>query len=118
MIPILSRTDLPDSARAKVARRPIDRRDRSEFIKAAGGNWVALDETRPLAFFAGVWLPLDVEHPVRLRTTGKNAEVGKVHPKMPVILTKPDELEHWLTAPATEPLQLERPLADSALIQI
>jgi putative SOS response-associated peptidase YedK len=34
---------------------------------------------------------------------------------MPVILTRPDEVETWLTAPADEALKLQRPLADGAL---
>jgi putative SOS response-associated peptidase YedK len=30
----------------------------SEFSKAHGGNvWFAFDEARPLAFFAGLWVP-------------------------------------------------------------
>jgi putative SOS response-associated peptidase YedK len=34
-------------------------------------------------------------------TTDANAEVGAIHPKaMPVILTTPVEIEHWMTAPA------------------
>jgi hypothetical protein len=36
-----------------------------------------------------------------------------IHPKaMPVILTKPDEVETWMTAPADEALKLQRPLPD------
>jgi len=34
---------------------------------------------------------------------------------MPVILTKRDEIELWLTAPAKEALALQRPLPDDAL---
>jgi putative SOS response-associated peptidase YedK len=38
------------------------------------------------------------------------------HPKaMPVILTTPDEVETWMTAPPDEALKLRRPLADGAL---
>jgi putative SOS response-associated peptidase YedK len=49
-------------------------------------------------------------------TTDPNAEVGAVHPKaMPVILRTPDEVEIWLTRPADEALNLQRPLPDRSL---
>jgi putative SOS response-associated peptidase YedK len=45
-----------------------------------------------------------------------NAEVGAIHPEaMPVILTTPDEVESWMTAPPDEALKLQRPLPDGAL---
>jgi putative SOS response-associated peptidase YedK len=34
---------------------------------------------------------------------------------MPVILTTPDEVETWMTAPPDEALKLQRPLPDRAL---
>ena len=34
---------------------------------------------------------------------------------MPVILTKPDEIEMWMSAPVPEALKLQRPLPDDAL---
>ncbi len=100
----------------------------SEFSKAAGGDvWFALDETRPLAVFAGIWVPQwtsvrkvkegeTTNDLFSFLTTEPNAEVGAVHPKaMPVILTKPDEIEQWLTAPVDDALKLHRPLPDGAL---
>ena len=62
--------------------------------------WFAFDETRPLAFFAGIWATWTSvrkvkEGPVRAElfgflTSAPNAEVGAIHPKaMPVILTEP-----------------------------
>ena len=42
--------------------------------------------------------------------------VAPIHPKaMPVILTRLDEVETWMTAPADEALKLPRPLSDGAL---
>lgn len=49
-------------------------------------------------------------------TTVPNAEVAAVHPKaMPVILTRPDEWEAWLTADWVNAGRLQRPLQDGAL---
>jgi putative SOS response-associated peptidase YedK len=49
-------------------------------------------------------------------TTEPNAIVRPIHAKaMPVILTKGEEIETWLSAPAAEALKLQRPLPDDAL---
>jgi putative SOS response-associated peptidase YedK len=99
----------------------------SEFNKAEGGGiWFALDETRPLACFAGIWTNWTSVRKVKegettndlfaFLTTEPNAEVGTDHPQaMPVILTTPDEVEAWMTAPPDEALKLQRPLPDGAL---
>jgi putative SOS response-associated peptidase YedK len=96
----------------------------SEFNKAEGGDiWIASDESRPLAFFAGIQTPWTSVRKVKegettnelfgFLTTDPNAEVGAVHPKdMPVILRTADEIEAWLTQPAEEALKLQRPLLD------
>ncbi|MET4702084.1 putative SOS response-associated peptidase YedK [Constrictibacter sp. MBR-5] len=91
--------------------------------------WFALDESRPLAFFAGVWTNWTstrkvAEGPVigdlfGLLTTGANRELGAIHPKaMPVILTEPHEWEAWLSAPSAEACTLQRPLPDGALSMV
>lgn len=99
----------------------------SEFNKDAGGNvWFALDDERPLAFFAGIWTNWTSVRKVKegettndlfgFLTTEPNDVVAPIHAKaMPVILTEPDEIEEWLTAPTEEALKLQRPLPDGTL---
>lgn len=49
-------------------------------------------------------------------TTEPNDVVGSIHMKaMPVILTTPDEVETWLTAPWAEASKLQRPLPNGVL---
>jgi putative SOS response-associated peptidase YedK len=90
--------------------------------------WFALDETRPLAFFAGIWTPKwtsvrklkEGETTVDLfafLTTEPNALVGTYHPRaMPAIVTTREEIDTWMTAPTKEALTLQRPLSDDALV--
>src|SRR5256714_4256539 len=99
----------------------------SKFNKSEGGDiWFALDETRPLACFAGIWTNWTSVRKVKegettndlyaFLTTDANAEVGAIHPKaMPVILTTPEEVETWMTAPPEQALKLQRPLPDGSL---
>ena len=88
--------------------------------------WFAFDETRPLAFFAGLWTRWTSVRKVKegettndifaILTTEPNKEVGAIHPKaMPVILTTLQEIDLWMTGPAEDALRLQRPLADGAL---
>ena len=104
----------------------------SENEKAADGShppvWFALTEDRPLTCFAGIlvegWQSVrkvkdgeTTDDLYAFLTTEPNAEVGAVHPKaMPVILTKPEEWATWLSAPWPEANDLQRPLADDALV--
>lgn len=99
----------------------------SEFNQAAGGDiWFALDQGRPLAFFAGLWTRWTSVRKVRegettndlfgFLTTEPNAEVGAVHPKaMPVILTTAEEVDRWMNALIPDALKLQRPLPDGTL---
>lgn len=89
--------------------------------------WFALDESRPMAFFAGVrtdWRGVrkisEGEVSVELfgfLTTEANATVAAFHDKaMPVILTKPEDWSLWLSdAPWDEVAHLQRPLPDNAV---
>jgi putative SOS response-associated peptidase YedK len=99
----------------------------SEFNKAEGGDiWFALDESRPLACFAGIWTNWTSVRKVKegestndlyaFLTTAAERR-GRRHPPkaMPVILTTPDEIENWMIAPADDALKLQRPLPDGML---
>jgi putative SOS response-associated peptidase YedK len=88
--------------------------------------WFAFDETRPLAFFAGIWTRWTSVRKVKegettndifaFLTTEPNKEVEAIHKKaMPVILTTHEEIDLWMNAPAGEALKLQKPLADNAL---
>jgi len=75
--------------------------------------WFAFDETRPLAFFAGIWTRWTSVRKVKggettndifaFLTTEPNKEVGAIHLNaMPVILTTREEIDLWMDAPAEE----------------
>lgn len=85
------------------------------------------DDAEPLSFFAGIWVPhwtsvrklKDGEVTTDLfgfLTTEPTEPVKSVHPKaMPVILTEPQEIEAWMTAPWDIARQLQRSLPEGAL---
>jgi putative SOS response-associated peptidase YedK len=90
-------------------------------VKPATSNSFALkgDDPRPLFAFAGIWRrhrgPVKKDGPVveldvyAFMTTTPNALVATVnHERMPVLLTRPEEFETWMRAPAQEAMSLAR----------
>jgi putative SOS response-associated peptidase YedK len=87
-------------------------------------TWFALDETRPLFAFAGVWRPWRGERKnsagehrlFAFLTCAANDVVRPVHAKaMPVVLTTPAACDAWLTGTMEEAIALQRPLPPAEL---
>lgn len=91
-------------------------------------TWFALDDTRPLFFFADIWRSwhgirgtkansVNDDHLVfAFLTTAPNAEVGEVHEKgMPVLLLTEQDREIWMCGEIEEALKLQRPASDGTL---
>ena len=91
-------------------------------------TWFALNDTRPLFFFAGIWRRwkgirgsrpnhLEGNHMLfSFLTTEPNAEVGQVHDKaMPVLLLTESERELWMRGEIEDALALQRPAEDGTL---
>jgi len=102
--------------------------------KTEGGRtpnaWFAIDESQPLAYFAGVWVAawpsvrkvregLTTNDLFAFLTTEPNGVVAPVHQKaMPAILTTQDEVEAWLTEPWETAKHLQRPLPEDRLVRL
>jgi putative SOS response-associated peptidase YedK len=91
-------------------------------------TWFALDDTRPLFFFAGIWRgwqgtrgtkanPVEGNHMLfALLTTAPNVEVGAAHKKaMPVLLLSEADRELWMTGAMEDALTLQRSAPDGTL---
>lgn len=89
--------------------------------------WFSLPGDEPLAFFAGVHVPqwtcvrkiktgVETCDLFAFLTTEPSEPVKSIHPKaMPVILTEPDEIEAWMSAPWEIARELQRALPDDLL---
>jgi hypothetical protein len=117
----------PDHAGLTYARQPADRVDKCQAIVfrdnakiTPGDYWeqalpCSVEQTRS-ASGAKIKEGETTNDLYAFLTTEPNAEVGAIHPKAkPVILTTPDEVETWMTAPPDEALKLQRPLPDGSL---
>lgn len=87
-------------------------------------HWFALDESRPLFAFAGIWRLWTGERKgetgehqlFAFLTTESNDVVRPIHAKaMPVLLRTAEEWETWLVGSAGEATALQRPLPNDAL---
>ena len=116
-LPSASRCLVPFTSFSESVRR-LD--DKSEPV------WFALDESRPLAFFAGIWTRWTCTRKVAegevtcdlfaFLTTEPNREVASIHPNaMPVILTTSNKIDTWLGTPWPNACRLQTPLPDGAL---
>jgi putative SOS response-associated peptidase YedK len=100
-------------------------------------HWFALDDSRPLFAFAGIWRPWTGARGTQIERRAAAAETGSeerdhllfsflttkandvvrpIHAKaMPVVLTSDEDYDTWLSAEPEEALKLQRPLPPDRL---
>jgi len=87
-------------------------------------HWFALDESRPLFAFAGIWRLWTGERKgesgehrlFSVLTTESNDVVRPIHAKaMPVLLTAEHEWDAWLEGTVDDAIALQRPLPNEKL---
>jgi putative SOS response-associated peptidase YedK len=87
-------------------------------------HWFALDESRPLFAFAGIWRLWTGERKgetgehqlFAFLTTASNDVVRPIHAKaMPVLLTTEQEFDTWLDGSVNDAIALQRPLPNELL---
>ena len=90
-------------------------------VKPATWHWFSIEgsDARPLFAFPGIWrrykgpmkkdgANVDIETYAFLTTTPNSLVATINHERMPVLLTREEEFETWLRAPAEEALALAR----------
>src|SRR6202008_268400 len=87
-------------------------------------HWFALDDSRPLFAFAGIWRLWTGERKgetgehslFSFLTTQSNDVVRPIHAKaMPVLLTTQQDFDTWLDGPVNDAIALQRPLPTELL---
>jgi putative SOS response-associated peptidase YedK len=87
-------------------------------------HWFALDESRPIFTFAGIWRLWSGERKgesgehclFAFLTTAANEIVRPIHAKaMPVLLTTAAEWDTWLAGSVEEAIALQKPFPDQSL---
>jgi putative SOS response-associated peptidase YedK len=94
--------------------------------KPRAERWFTRADGAPM-FFAGIWRTWDGDRGPKSRpvsgphmifaflTTEPNAVVAPIHPKAMPVIVAPEDAGTWLTAPAPDALELQKPAPDDML---